>query len=449
MSDQGPASRSETEGTQGRAIVHGALAVQVERDGAEAVGHTLPFDGERVRIGAHPSNDVVLRDRHVSRFHVQFLREANGWRVVDYGSMNGTYVNGVQVTDARLPGPEAVIDVGQSRLRVREVASTREVTTLDQLSFGELYGRSLAMRKLFAILERVAAHDTTVLIEGESGTGKELVAGEIVRRSSRAEKPFVVVDCGAISPSLVEAELFGHARGAFTGADRERAGAFEAAHGGTVFLDEIGELPLELQPKLLRALEAREIRRVGEVHPRKVDVRVVAATNRSLEKEVNLRRFREDLYYRLSVISVRVPPLRERVDDIELLVRMFLDLFGATEADGLFTPDVLAGLRAHAWPGNVRELKNVVERVVVFRDGSPAKGLGSRRGEALDKPEFLPYREAKARAIDAFEKAYLGELLEWANGNLSRAARRAQMDRMNLHRLAQRFGLREGRGLRD
>jgi transcriptional regulator with GAF, ATPase, and Fis domain len=248
---------------------------------------------------------------------------------------------------------------------------------------------------------------------------------------------------------LVESELFGHARGAFTGADRERAGAFESAHGGTVFLDEIGELPLELQPKLLRALEAREIRRVGEVHPRKVDVRVVAATNRSLEKEVNLRRFREDLYYRLSVISVRVPPLRERVDDIDLLVRVFLDLFGAAEADDLFTPDVLAGLRAHSWPGNVRELKNVVERVVVFRDGSPAKGLGSRRGENLDKPEFLPYREAKARAIDAFEKAYLGELLEWANGNLSRAARRAQMDRMNLHRLAQRFGLREGRGLRD
>ena len=449
MSDQRPESRSETEGTQGRSIVHGALAVQVERDGNEAVGHTVPFDGERVRIGAHPSNDVVLRDRPGSRFHVQFLREANGWRVVDYGSMNGTYVNGVQVTDARLPGPEAVVDVGQSRLRVREVASTREVTTLDQLSFGELYGRSLAMRKLFAILERVAAHDTTVLIEGESGTGKELVAGEIVRRSSRAEKPFVVVDCGAISPSLVESELFGHARGAFTGADRERAGAFESAHGGTVFLDEIGELPLELQPKLLRALESREIRRVGEVHPRKVDVRVVAATNRSLEKEVNLRRFREDLYYRLSVISVRVPPLRERVDDIELLVRVFLDLFGAAEADDLFTPDVLAGLRAHGWPGNVRELRNVVERVVVFRDGSPAKGLGSRRGEALDKPEFLPYREAKARAIDAFDKAYLGELLEWANGNLSRAARRAQMDRMNLHRLAQRFGLREGRGLRD
>lgn len=315
------------------------------------------------------------------------------------------------------------------------------------------------MRRLFALVERVAASDSNVLIEGESGTGKELVASEIVRAGSRAKKPFVIVDCSAISPNLIESELFGHTRGAFTGADRDRVGAFEAAQGGTVFLDEIGEMPLEMQPKLLRALEAREIRRIGEASTRKVDVRVIAATNRRLEREVNQGRFREDLYFRLSVVTLRVPPLRERIEDLPLLVRNFLEVLGANESAHLFTKDVLDDLARHEWPGNVRELRNFVERTVVLQTTTPTYSdapFGNRspsqppRGENAAPPAVdlaVSFREAKERTIAEFERRYIGSLLDWSDGNISRAARKAQMDRMNLYRLIQRYGLRDTRVL--
>jgi transcriptional regulator with GAF, ATPase, and Fis domain len=315
------------------------------------------------------------------------------------------------------------------------------------------------MRRLFALVERVAASDSNVLIEGESGTGKELVASEIVRAGNRAKKPFVIVDCSAISPNLIESELFGHTRGAFTGADRDRIGAFEAAQGGTVFLDEIGEMPLEMQPKLLRALEAREIRRIGEASTRKVDVRVIAATNRRLEREVNQGRFREDLYFRLSVVTLRVPPLRERLEDLPLLVRNFLEVLGANESAHLFTRDVLDDLGRHEWPGNVRELRNFVERTVVLQTTSPTYSdspFGNRSPSQPPRAESagpqpvdlaVSFREAKERTIADFERRYIGSLLDWSDGNISRAARKAQMDRMNLYRLIQRYGLRDTRVL--
>src|SRR5262249_55312872 len=255
-----------------------------------------------------------------------------------------------------------------------EAPSTTQIEVLDQASFGELYGVSLPMRRLFATLERGCSSDANVLVEGESGTGKELVAMEIVKRGPRRKKPFVIVDCSAIAPSVLESELFGHVRGAFTGADRDRVGAFESAEGGTIFLDEIGELPLDMQPKLLRALDAQEIRRVGETRPRKIDVRVVAATNRCLDREVNRGRFREDLYFRLSVVTVRVPPLRERLGDLELLVPAILETLDARSSAHLFTPEVFAEMRRHDWPGNVRELRNFVERTVVLREGDPSVG---------------------------------------------------------------------------
>ena len=433
------------------------LRLTVERESGRPETRSVTVDGERVRIGSHPSNDLVLADPSVSRFHFHLLKEKNAWRVRDTGSTNGTSIQGVRFHDAELPSPEAVFELGDSRVRVTEVASLAQVELLDQPTFGELYGRSLAMQKLFAMLERVAAHDTNVLIEGESGTGKELVATEIVKRSSRARKPFVVVDCGAISPNLIESELFGHVRGAFTGADRDRMGAFEAAQGGTVFLDEIGELPLEMQPKLLRALEAREVRRLGETHTRKVDVRVVAATNRQLEREVNQGRFREDLFFRLSVVTLRIPPLRERPEDIELLVNVFLDALDATKHAHLFTRELLDNLSVHPWPGNVRELRNYVERTIVLQSTEvpvAARASGDEPSETprsdVRHPDLtLSFRDAKERVLAEFEVAYLTALLDWAQGNVSRAARKAKMDRMNLHRLVQRYGLRESRGLRD
>jgi len=398
----------------------------------------LVHQGEVCRIGTHSSNHVVLRDPTVSRFHCKLTRSGSIWRVQDCGSLNGTTLDGVRVRDAEL-ALEGTLALGDSRLHVRALDSTDEVSLPDAQSFGALIGASLAMRKLFAVLEKVSASEINVLIEGESGTGKELVAAEIVQRGPRAEKPFVIVDCSTISPNLVESELFGHARGAFTGAERERVGAFETADGGTVFLDEIGELPLELQPKLLRAIEAREIRRVGETAVRKVNVRVIAATNRDLETEVNRGRFREDLYFRLAVVSIRVPPLRDRVEDLPLLIGCFLATLDLSDHAGLFPPRVLSELAEHDWPGNVRELRNYVERTVVLREPLPAS---KRQATAADDVDLrVPFKLAKDATVDAFERSYLGALLDAAGGNVSKAARNGGMDRMYLHRLIQKHGL--------
>jgi transcriptional regulator with GAF, ATPase, and Fis domain len=442
------------------------LSLAVEREGGMPVQRTIVHEGDICRIGSHPSNDLVLSDPTISRFHCRLTLEGNAWRILDSGSTNGTRIDGVKVLTAELER-EVVISIGDSRVRVKPDGHAREVSVAVVPSFGGLVGTSAAMQRLFDLLDRVAASDIDVLIQGESGTGKELVATEIVQRSPRAQGPLVVVDCGSISPSLVESELFGHVRGAFTGAERDREGAFEAADGGTVFLDEIGELPLELQPKLLRALEAREVRRVGQTKSKKVDVRVVAATHRDLEREVNRGRFREDLYYRLAKVSVRVPPLRDRLEDLPLLVKTFLAAMGDNGIDKffdrLFSPGVLAEMQEYDWPGNVRELRNFVERSTVLDDVPPPRRSGTmpavRPNEVGDlsgaaaaptgtRPPVdrsLPFRIAKERAIESFERAYIGPLLDECQGNMSKAARTARMDRMYLHQLAQKHGLRGGR----
>jgi transcriptional regulator with GAF, ATPase, and Fis domain len=394
-------------------------------------GATHVFD-DVVRIGSHPSNEIVITDPTVSRFHCRIARDGGRWRITDLGSRNGTRVDGVKVLAAEIERA-ATIAIGDSVLRVELGASPADLAPR-RGSFGAIVGEGAAMQRLYAIMERVAASDIDVLITGESGTGKELVATELIQRSSRAEAPVVVVDCGAISPSLVESELFGHVRGAFTGADREREGAFEAADGGTLFLDEIGELPLELQPKLLRALEQREVRRVGTNRARRIDVRVLAATNRDLEPEVNRGRFREDLYYRLAKLTVRVPPLRDRLGDIPLLARAF----------GGVPDEAIEQMMQHDWPGNVRELKNYVERCLVLGEaGSPHRSGTMKRftPSAAFAPAQLPFKEAKEAAITDFEKGYLQPLLEQCDGNFSKAARTAKMDRMYLHQLAQKHGL--------
>ena len=424
------------------------LALTVEREHGKLTSRTVIYDGDLCRIGTHSSNDLVIADPAVSRFHCRLMREDGAWRVRDWGSLNGTRLESVRIRDADLPG-DATLTLGDSVVRVRAVSPVGQAIVPMIPAFGSLAGTSVTMRKLFGLLEKVAASDINVLIEGESGTGKELVANEIVQRSTRADRAFVVVDCGAISPNLVESELFGHVRGAFTGADRDRIGAFEAADGGTVFLDEIGELPIELQPKLLRALEAKEIRRVGETKPRKVNVRVVSATNRDLEREVNRTRFREDLYFRLSVINVRVPPLRERIEDLLILIRVFLSALNVPDQERLFSPPVLAEMAKHDWPGNVRELRNYVERTVVLQKASPAMRRSTPAtsfsiSSAADIS--IPFKIAKDSAVDSFERGYLAALLESAGGNMSKAARMAGMDRMYLHRLVQKHGLRNGGG---
>jgi DNA-binding NtrC family response regulator len=433
------------------------IQVVVEREAGVPRSVGSEHDGSYLRIGSHPSNEVVLADPTVSRFHLALERGASGWHVRDQGSLNGTRIGGVVVRDADVPSGGCALEIGDSTVRIREIRSTRFDELSASTTLGGLHGKSQAMRRLFALIERVAASDSTVLIEGESGSGKELVATEIVRAGARADKPLVIVDCGAISPSLFESILFGHCRGAFTGADRDRVGSFEAASGGTLFLDEIGEMPLEMQPKLLRALQSREVCRVGETKPRPVNVRILAATNRRLEREVNHGTFREDLFFRLAVITVRVPPLRERLDDIELLVPAILESLGVPQSSALFDAKAMAQMAAHDWPGNVRELRNFVERAVVLdttvdaiaHDAQPAEEPG-QSGQVVASIDLdVPLRTAKENLVASFEKKYLAALLDWSRGNVSRAARRAAMDRINLHRLIQRYGLRSSRSIKD
>jgi DNA-binding NtrC family response regulator len=432
------------------------IELLVERDGGEPGIRLVVLDGDLFKLGSHPANNVVLNDRSVSRFHCQLSTAGGAWRIVDSGSLNGTRIDGVRVRDADLPLPECRIELGDSIVRVRALGSASDAEVPAWVSFGALYGSSLAMRRLYALLDKLAQSDANVLVEGESGTGKELVAAELAQRGGRADRPFVIVDCGAISPNLIESELFGHVRGAFTGASRDRIGAFEAADGGTLFLDEVGELPLDMQPKLLRALEAREVRRIGENRVRKIDVRVVAATNRRLEREVNHGRFREDLYFRLSVVTVRVPPLRERLEDLRTLIDVLLDALKATEKASLFTPQVLADMARYDWPGNVRELRNYVARVVVLDKAPPAASRANTvygmplNAEIPGAPTIeLSFAAGKEQVITAYERRYLGDLLRWAGGNVSRAARKAGMDRMHLYRLLQKHELHgaSGKGL--
>lgn len=413
-------------------------------------------DGSHCRIGSHGSNDLVLNDPLVSRFHCQLERAESGWRITDSGSLNGTWVNDLRVRDADLSFP-CRVRLGDSIVELRELASASKEEVSLTPAFGSAVGNSLAMRRLFGMLDRIARTDSTVLIEGESGTGKEIIATELVRRGPRRKKPFVIVDCASISPSLIESELFGHRRGSFTGADRDRMGAFEAAHGGTVFLDEVGELPLDMQPKLLRALESQQIRRIGDHSTISLDVRVVAATNRRLEREVNNGRFREDLFYRLSVVTVRLPPLRDRLEDLQMLVNVFLRQLDVKNGSVLFTPEVLADMARYDWPGNVRELRNYVERAVVLDTVPPAgesRMPRSQRGSEVDLEASVvdldeSYRDAKARAVAEFERVYVTALLNWSKGNISLAARKAAMDRMYLHRLVQRLGLKRGSSIED
>jgi DNA-binding NtrC family response regulator len=451
LNDEHPTALRRDSGTRIMRVGHAGvdvvpkLTIEVRRESGREP-RVVIHDGPVCSIGTHSGNDLVLFDPSVSRFHCKLTCDGGAWRVQDNGSLNGTELNGVRVRDADLKG-EGTLALGDCLLHARglEPATAISMPDVDSLdSFGSLAGTSVAMRKLFSFLEKVAASDINVLIEGESGTGKEVVASEIFQRGPRADKAVVIVDCGAISPNLVESELFGHVRGAFTGADRERIGAFEAADGGTVFLDEIGELPLELQPKLLRTIEARAIRRVGETRARKVDVRVIAATNRDLHREVNRGRFREDLYFRLAVMTVHVPPLRERIEDLPALVRSFLTALGVPPQDqrDLFSPSVLAELSTHDWPGNVRELRNYVERSVVLQEALPASKRLQVEPTSPEPDAPVPFKLAKDAVVDAFERTYLSTLLDSTAGNISKAARKGGMDRMYLHRLIQKHGLR-------
>jgi DNA-binding NtrC family response regulator len=410
--------------------------------GADAGATCAPDDGSRLAIGTSEDNALVLADPAVSRYHLELLRTPAGVEVIDLGSRNGTWVGGVRIARAVVPAGTQ-LRLGDTTLTVEDAGSTvAPPPPSDVPRSTDLVGDSDAIREVARLVHRLARVDSSVLIQGETGTGKEVIARAIHEASPRREHELVVVDCGSMPASLIASILFGHEKGAFTGADQRRAGAFERAAGGTVLLDEIGELPLDVQPALLGVLERRAFTRVGGAQPIAVDVRVLAATHRDLRAEVNAGRFRADLYYRLAVAKILIPPLRERTEDIEPLVAHFVQrLTGIAELGPLAS--AMDQLRAHPWSGNIRELRNVVEAALVM--GELDLGHGPDRPPqplATSGGAITPYRDARASALARFEAEYLRSLIERANGNASEAARIARMDRPYLLTLLRKHGLR-------
>jgi DNA-binding NtrC family response regulator len=448
--------------------------------GAEAL-----IDDEPFAVGTAEGVSLRLSDETVSRYHLELRSTPKGLWFRDLGSTNGTHLGaGPSLTEVAEGTATGVIrlTIGETRLELQpegDHESTPETPAAPVVSqalreaplatqalreaplatqalreaplvsaFGRLLGVSPAMQAVFGVLRDAAPTSAPVLITGESGTGKELAARAIHDASPRAGRPFEVVDCGGLPPTLIESELFGHERGAFTGALTAREGAFERADGGTVFLDELGELPLELQPKLLRVLGEREVRRVGAPKSRRVDVRIVAATNRDLRQRVNTGEFRADLFFRLAVIQVRMPALRHRLDDLPILVPGLLEAIARDRDLAVeIEPDeeLYTALARHAWPGNVRELRNYLEQLVILRK-PPELDESAAPAEPTAASPFaplltLPMRAAKEQLLERFERDYIAQALERAGGNVAEAARWAGVDRGTLFRAIRRYGL--------
>jgi DNA-binding NtrC family response regulator len=399
-------------------------------------GRRETLDRPLYRVGTQASNDLVLSDETVSKQHLEIAVVPEGYRITDLDSSNGTFTGSMRLGELTVIDP-VTLQLGKTTLRLSPTDQEAEVPASLHTQFGNVRGRSLVMRELFEQLEVVAQSDCSVLLEGETGAGKEHIAEALHHHSQRAQGPFVVVDCGAMVGELMQAELFGYVKGAFSGADRAREGLLESANGGTLLLDEVGELPAALQTKLLGAVERRKVVPLGANTPRPIDVRIIAATNRNLAREVNQGRFRSDLFYRLAVVRLRVPSLRERKEDIPLLVQGFLELLRVRYGDRVpesLSAVVMAKLAAHEWPGNVRELRNAVERAALQSGDEPeTPPVGT------EAPE--PYQAARDRFMAEFERQFLVEALEQSGLNVTEAARRAGVELRHFRRLLQRYGL--------
>ena len=434
------------------------------------------FDKGEITIGAMSDNDVILKDDTSSRYHCKIIQDETGYVVVDLRSTNGTFVNKVRVKEAFLT-PGCTLSCGKKDLKFNAKEEKVDIVPSENSKCGDIVGQNAHMRSVYSIIEKIAPTATTVVIEGETGTGKEVVAQSIHKLSTRNDGPIIIFDCGAVPPNLIESELFGHEKGSFTGAVMTRQGLFEMADGGTLFLDELGELPIDLQPKLLRVLEQREVRRVGSSKPIKVDVRIVAATNRNLAEEVKAGNFRQDLFYRLSVVRLTLPALRERKDDIPLLVNHFLQSEKYQRGQGPgkkvtgIAPDALDALQNYNWPGNVRELVNCVERAMSFCESdliafgdlpehiqkseppppeAPARfvtGTGHSLAKEAPKPppeltaENVTFKDAKEKWVSSFERDYIISLLKRHNGNISHSAREADIDRKYFRKLMKKYAI--------
>ena len=456
-----PRDLEQTLPQQSSCVGEGAFAVpgfRVWVTGADEPRAEAVSDGHHpLRIGrSGHGNQIALHDERVSRFHCELIARARGVLVRDLGSTNGTGVGPLW-----LHHQEAWIDlkapldltIGGKTLRVGVDGREARVETSARTRFGALVGASPPMRALFSELERLARSTLPVLLMGEPGVGKELAARALHDEGPRSGEPFIVVDCSSLTPTLLESELFGHAKGAFTGAAAARESPFVTARAGTVFLDEVGELPLEAQSTLLRLLQEREVRPVGGGKARRMEARVVCATNRDLFREIERGRFREDLFHRLAGIEVEVPPLRERLEDFDLLVERLVESLRREDpalSDTALPDDVRAQMRVMRWPGNVRELRHALHRYFVVRrierrvrpgDQAPAAsveatGLATPAPDALDLGALWakPWHEARQLLLDRFQTRYLEEALARAGNNLSEAAREVGVDRSMFYR---------------
>ncbi|HET9993757.1 MAG TPA: sigma 54-interacting transcriptional regulator [Kofleriaceae bacterium] len=420
------------------------------------------LDEGTTMVGTHVDNDLVLADATVSRYHLEVRVRRDGIEIRDLDTTNGTKHGGARVSQIILTGAARLRLGKHTEIDVEPIDHNVELSDWPTDRFGDVLGSTAPMKRLFSLLAKAAPTEATILLQGETGTGKEAIAEAVHEQSRRSKGPFVVVDCGSIPHELIASELFGHAKGSFTGAATDKQGLIEAANRGTLFLDEIGELALDLQPQLLRVLDRRQVRRVGETQSVDVDIRVIAATHRDLRAMVRAGQFREDLYYRLAVVATSVPPLRERKADIPALATWFAEKMGR----GSFaqSPALLEQLQRHDWPGNVRELRNVVERALSLGDtgfaelgDTPAPratpmpalvDLGDEQHKRSSNPDVLelPFKEAKAQLVEAFERDYLRALLARHHGNISRAASEAGIDRNYIHRLVKKYGLEVDRG---
>jgi transcriptional regulator with PAS, ATPase and Fis domain len=398
------------------------------------------IDLPHVKIGSHESNSVVLEDQHVSRFHCEIRQTPEGFLIKDLESTNGTLVEGIAVKEAILRSG-VTISLGKTRIKFLTDDAEVEVPPSERTSFGDAVGKSAKMREIFGVLERIAPTDLTVTLIGETGTGKDVIARSIHKASPRAKKPFVVFDCGAVAPNLIESELFGHEKGAFTGAVAERAGAFERADGGTLFLDEIGELALDLQPKLLRAIEHRAVRRVGGNDELEVDVRLIAATNKNLEADARQGKFREDLYFRLSVVTLEIPSLRQRRDDMVELGQAILKQLG--RADTSIAPETMHILESYDWPGNVRELRNVIESAAAVCDSNllEPRHLLFFKPRAKHREPSMQALPLAGKTLESIEKAAIQQTLEKFSGNKTQAARALGIAPSTLYEKIKKYGL--------
>jgi DNA-binding NtrC family response regulator len=402
-------------------------------------GTLVHIGPDAITVGRGELCQLRLQDPLVSTTHCELLPSPQGVVLRDLDSTNGTRVAGIVVREACLQ-QRCVLRVGDTDL-VFEPDDTPQLVTGHAESFGPLVGGAPAMRRLYDVLEAVAGTELHVLITAETGSGKELVAQALHQASPRKQGPFVVVDCGALPGSLAESILFGHEKGSFTGAIQRRPGAFREAHGGTVFLDELGELPEEVQPKLLRVIAERSVKRVGATEYEPVDVRIIAATRRDLRREMNARRFREDLYFRLAQVRLELPPLRERLSDVPLLVAQACPRVGRPDTTRHVLGHIDARFRNYDWPGNVRELMNVA---------SVLASIGPDRNQAVLEDVLPLERWGHTPAVDArqfveakrvFEEQYFRSLLDATEGNISEIARRCGLARHQVRAHLRKLGL--------